>query len=587
MMLSFFLFLFTLTGCSLNLDLSHLSRVLEQRGEDPNLFIATFNTQKLSPNSSGDSQITLPLILGEQYDFIVDWGDGKKDEIKSALAPEKTHTYTHPGIYEIKLLGSFPRLAFENSGDRLKILDVKQWGTNEWSSMESMFEGCVYLKISAKDKPDLSNVQSLNSMFAMASLFNSPIGHWDTANVTDMGNMFLATFKFNQPLKEWNTSNVNDMERMFMAAFAFDQDLSSWDLSSLEFADDFDEGASVWRKPRPVGLSTSPDVPNGPALISYPTDAFVSFWQIDAPNTSITLPLKSGTPYSFKVIWGDGSPPQTVSAWNSSSKTHLYTQPGKYLITLQGSFPILDFGSSAHKLKIVDIINWGSNQWASVDHMFSGCENLQMSALDAPNLSHVDSLEGMFNNAHIFNAPIGHWDTSNIKNMRDMFRQAYAFNQPLSNWDTSQVRFMSSMFDTATSFNQPLENWNVANVSDMSAMFYQAVSFNQPLAGWNTASVKNMQSMFFLSYSFNQPLNNWNTSNVEEMKFMFFNALTFNQPLEKWMTRNVQSMDYMFHSAYSFDQNLSSWDLTNLYSSKFFDEDALAWTLPKPDFPPQ
>ena len=63
---------------------------------------------------------------------------------------------------------------------------------------------------------------------------------------------------------------------------------------------------------------------------------------------------------------------------------------------------------------------------------------------------------------------------------------AWCFSyQPLNNWNVSNVEDMENMFQNARSFNQPLNNWNVSKVETMFAMFDDATSFNQPLhAPW-------------------------------------------------------------------------------------------------------
>jgi hypothetical protein len=48
----------------------------------------------------------------------------------------------------------------------------------------------------------------------------------------------------------------------------------------------------------------------------------------------------------------------------------------------------------------------------------------------------------MFNDAILFNQPIGKWNTSNVKTFELMFSKARAFNQNINDWDTSKVTNM-------------------------------------------------------------------------------------------------------------------------------------------------
>lgn len=56
-------------------------------------------------------------------------------------------------------------------------------------------------------------------MFDGATLFNQPLGNWNTSNVTNMYEMFHDANLFDQPIGNWNTSNVTTMEFMFAGAF--------------------------------------------------------------------------------------------------------------------------------------------------------------------------------------------------------------------------------------------------------------------------------------------------------------------------------------------------------------------------------
>ena len=206
--------------------------------------------------TTDNESITIPTFTGETYDYTVDWGDGSA--VESGQTGNATHTYATAGKYDVSITGTFPRIYFNYTGDRIKILEVKQWGNQAWTSMEKAFEGCRNLNITAADVPDLTTVSSMKSMFNdtnlsiannindwdvsnvtnMYSMFantsiNADIGAWDTSNVTYMGNMFSDATAFNQDISSWDTSKVTSMWSMFNDATAFNQDLSSWDTSKV------------------------------------------------------------------------------------------------------------------------------------------------------------------------------------------------------------------------------------------------------------------------------------------------------------------------------------------------------------------
>ena len=193
-----------------------------------------------------------------------------------------------------------------------------------------------------------------------------------------------------------------------------------------------------------------------------------------------------------------------------------FQKAGTYRIALHGSFPGLLFRDMVYRdypkigrelmqacktyeeilsedegyyvYYLSKIISWGTNVWQKMDYMFC-CEFLNIQAVDAPDLSHVNILDGMFSGCDTFNSPIEHWNVSNITSMWQMFGFCAHFNQPLNRWNVSNVTEMGQMFLFACSFNQPLNGWNVSRVKDMVEMFKFAKAFNQSLDSWNVSSI--------------------------------------------------------------------------------------------------
>jgi len=186
-------------------------------GEDD--FTITVRTDY--PGTSSDTEFTIPTYIGETYNYNVDCdGDGTEEE--TGVTGNYTCKYSTMGTYEIhikdntKEFTGFPRIYFNNSGDKEKLLTIEQWGSGSWSSMESAFYGCTNLAGQASDMPNLKYVTDMHRMFMGASQFNQSIGDWNTSSVTNMGDMFYGASAFNQPIGGWNTSNVNNMGRMFI-----------------------------------------------------------------------------------------------------------------------------------------------------------------------------------------------------------------------------------------------------------------------------------------------------------------------------------------------------------------------------------
>ncbi|MCE7065212.1 BspA family leucine-rich repeat surface protein [Dyadobacter sp. CY326] len=193
-------------------------------------FITTWKTD--NPGSSNSSSITISTVSwGSNYE--VDWNnDGIYDQ--TGIVGSVTHDFWSPGTYTIRIRGAFTNIVLHLE-DRLKLLEIKQWGDIAWTTMERAFSGCANLSISATDLPKLSGVTSMASMFMNCTSLNGPsnIGDWNTANVVDMSAMFMAATSFNQPIGNWNTAKVENMNAMFAAASAFNQPIGSWNTGKV------------------------------------------------------------------------------------------------------------------------------------------------------------------------------------------------------------------------------------------------------------------------------------------------------------------------------------------------------------------
>lgn len=125
-----------------------------------------------------------------------------------------------------------------------------------------------------------------------------------------------------------------------------------------------------------------------------------------------------------------------------------------------------------------------------MESAFFGCENLQVTAPDVPELSGVSNMYQMFQQCAALNSPanINTWNTAAVISMPWMFRYASAFNNggnnSINNWNTAAVMSMIAMFDNASAFNQNIGSWNTAAVTNMSWMFNGASAFSQNIGSW-------------------------------------------------------------------------------------------------------
>lgn len=99
-------------------------------------FITTWKTD--NDGSSNSTSITIPTHPNETYNYDVDWNnDGVFDEF--GITGDVIHHFGVAGTYTIAIQGVFPRIYFNDSLDKEKILQINQWGNNAWTSMEKGF----------------------------------------------------------------------------------------------------------------------------------------------------------------------------------------------------------------------------------------------------------------------------------------------------------------------------------------------------------------------------------------------------------------------------------------------------------------
>lgn len=238
------------------------------------------------------SRVFVPISLNGTATGTIDWGDGAVTDIY-----ESSHTYASPGVYQVKVHGTFTHMgtvgakesaeclvsvdewygtgttsaayAFRYASNLTKVaplpptvqildnafreasvtVDLSGWDVSNVKFMSYMFSGAtVDTDLSGWDT---SSVEKMDDMFNGATV-NTDISKWDTSSVRNMNNMFRSS-TFNGDISGWNVSSVTSMNRMFYGAKTFDQDLSGWDVSHNPSHSYFDNNAAVWRaeyKPR-------------------------------------------------------------------------------------------------------------------------------------------------------------------------------------------------------------------------------------------------------------------------------------------------------------------------------------------------
>jgi len=386
-------------------------------------FIMSVKTD--NTGTSASNQFTIPTI-GIGYNYDVKTSDG---QTINGNTGNLTITFPSAGTYDIKIKGDFPRIYFNNGGDRLKLLEIKQWGTGVWNFNTAInfnqgyFYGCSNLILTnVTDIPNLGSSTNIAGMFRgctsittinnlnswiMPSVtfnishffrdcinFNQNIGNWDMTNCGTLGNVnggFLqGCTAFNNggsdSIKNWNISNVVNTGNVFALCTNFNQPLDNWNFDSSITCTGFLQGASSFNQN--VGHFRFPNC-----------DTMSGFFQSCTNfNNGGSDSIRN---WQFRTTG-------TVAAPRLFQNASSFNQP------LDG---------------------WNTERFQSM-----GANN-----------------GGMFDGALSFNQDISMWDVSNVINMRTMFRQALSFDQNLGNWQPSTVsgldNFIGFMNKTVLTFS--------------------------------------------------------------------------------------------------------------------------------------
>ena len=368
-------------------------------------FVTTWKTN--NAGTSNSTSITIPTT-GAGYSYKVDWNnDGDFTDVNTygggvdeatLYTGDVTFDFGVAGTYTIRITGDFPRIYFNNSGDKLKILDVDQWGNQVWTSMASAFSGAANLEVNATDSPDLSSVTDTSYMFQDAISFNQDISSWNVSGVTYMAGMFFSAVSFNQDISGWDVSSVTGMSSMFFNANSFDQPIGVWGNdtalvvnmgSMFQSASSFNQDISGWN----TGSLT---------------------------NTS-------------QMFSGATSFNQDISSWDVSGVTDM-------------SYMFLGAVSFNQPLNA-----WGADIALVTDmsQTFSGATSFNQD-LSSWDMSSVDIMLGMFYGATSFDQDLGSWDVTSVTDATQ-FLDDVTLSQ--SNYDSLLIGWNAQTLQSGVTFS--------------------------------------------------------------------------------------------------------------------------------------
>jgi len=189
---------------------------------DTTSFITTWRTTSLNET------ITIPTGSGV-YNYDLSTSDG---QTFNGVTGGQTITFAAAGDYDISISGTFPQIFFNNSGDKDKLIKVKQWGNIAWGSQQDKaFFGVTNCDWTATDFPNWSNVTRMSGTFRSSS-FNGNLTNWDFSNVTRLDVGFFGSSSYaGVGLGSIDVGNVTNFS-LAIRDTNVDQNLSSWDITS-------------------------------------------------------------------------------------------------------------------------------------------------------------------------------------------------------------------------------------------------------------------------------------------------------------------------------------------------------------------
>jgi len=188
-------------------------------------FVSVWETT--TPNET----ITLPLLTGHTYNFVVDWGDGETSEITAFDDLDIDHVYATAGTYTMTMVGTIEAWNFIDAPDissATKIIEVVDLGAMGWRNLSGAFSSDGLISFYGSDTTGVTN---MSNMFIYASsLVTADVSDFNTSGVTNMANMFQGTALVSLDLSNFDTSSVENMYGML----AVNSNLESVDVSSFD-----------------------------------------------------------------------------------------------------------------------------------------------------------------------------------------------------------------------------------------------------------------------------------------------------------------------------------------------------------------
>ena len=224
------------------------------------------------------------VAVSAVYPYTVDWGDGNVESITSSaqlVSNRLNHTYNadeYPRpvvqIGRLSDTGRIRQFEINNGGSDLKLVNVKQFGTN--ALLYFNIYGCTNAIVTALDK--LKITEELTGAFRSTRANPASINTWDVSTVNDMQYLASGNNDFNQDLNNWDTSSATNMFRIFFYARKFNGNISNWNINSVAktHLGNMFSNANAFNQDVDTKYISAANSPSGSEYIAWDTDGFTT-----------------------------------------------------------------------------------------------------------------------------------------------------------------------------------------------------------------------------------------------------------------------------------------------------------------------
>jgi surface protein len=191
---------------------------------------------------SNSDQFNFTGALGDYDVEVYDEAGTTLQETITGLSDAATITIAGgAGTYELRVFPSatngFNRIQFNNGGDRLKLLEIRNWGDVAWADMMFAYRGCSNMvSVSTLAVPNTTSVTDMSNMFEdCKSLTTLDVSGFNTTSVTSMVSMFRScTSLTTLDVSGFNTTSVTSMAVMFRSCTSLTTlDVSGFNTTSV------------------------------------------------------------------------------------------------------------------------------------------------------------------------------------------------------------------------------------------------------------------------------------------------------------------------------------------------------------------